>query len=187
MTVWPHDWRERTMRAAGIPKTQAALDILAAWRRSTPVEPWTNNPLGMPAHGSNAPRALGTPYAFFFTIGDFTAAFKRTMKSSHGMPLLHLLISADDLPATWRAIHALKWPANDTETDYPSVLLDMIERKYRDQIQTAPKAQRKSSGTQLISPDVHTMMRQQGYALHNAAKTFTNAGDAISFLTRRLG
>lgn len=187
MPGWPDDWRQRVLRAAGIPVTQWALDVLSAWRKSTPTEPWTNNPLGYPFTGSKANRALNTPYAAFATIGNFADAMKRLLKSNRGTPLLHVLISADSLASAWREIHALKWPANLTETDYPSVLLDMVEETYRTKIQTTTKAQRRGTGSTMAAPAVHEATRAQGMALHHAATAFKDGREAIQFVIRRLG
>lgn len=187
MAGWPDDWRQRVLRASGIPVSQFALDILSAWRKSTPMEPWTNNPLGYPYTGSKANSALNTPYAAFVTIGNFADAMKRLLKSNRGTALLHELISANSLASTWREIHALKWPASLTETDYPSVLLDMVEEQYRTKLQTTPKAERRGTGSTMASPAAHEATRNQGLALHHAATAFADGKTAISYIMRRLG
>lgn|SRR5487761_129025 len=187
MAGWTQAWRERVLRAGGVPVTQYALDVLSAWRRSTPTEPWTNNPLGHPARGSGAPEALDTPYAMFPTINDFTAAMKRLLKSPAGKQLLHTLITSDSYATAWREIHALKWPANLTESDYPAVLLDMVEQTYRDKLSRTSKEKRKTAGTQQASPDVHMAVRQQGYALHDAMTSFGDGRKAIAHIVRSLG
>lgn len=186
MPAWPDDWRQRVLRASGVPVTQWALDVLAAWRRSTPVESWTNNPLGVPYHGSKANRALSTPYASFVTIGDFANAMKRLLKSNRGTALLHELISANNVAAAWREIHALKWPGNLTETDYPSAVLDMVEASYREKIQTSTKAQRRGTGSTMAAPALHEATRAQGLALHHAATAFSDGKQAIGYVMRRL-
>jgi hypothetical protein len=186
MAGWPEGWRERVLRQTGVPKTQFALDVLSAWRQSTPTEPWTNNPLGMPARGSNVPRALDTQYGAFVTINAFADAFKHAMKLPQNQNLVHVLIAADSLTAAWREIHGLGWPANATETDYPAVLLDMVEQAFRDKINAVAKRERKTAGTQLASPAQHADIRSQGYALHHAAKHFADGKKAIDFIVRRL-
>lgn len=187
MATWPDSWRENALRASGVPVTQFALDVLSAWRQSTPTEPWTNNPLGMAAKDTGKPRALNTPYAVFTSIGDFTTAFKRFMKSGNGTALLHQLISANSLASTWREIHALKWPANATETDYPAVLLDRMEEAYRSKLATKAASERKSAGTQQAPQVVKDAAKLQGMALHHAAKSFADGRQAIGYLVRRLG
>lgn len=185
MTAWPTGWREATLRASGIPVSQFALDVLSAWQQSTPTEAWTSNPLGMPARETGMPRALNTPYAVFTGMGAFIDTFKRFIKTKRGAGLLHTLISASRLSDAWREIHGLSWPANDTETDYPTVLLDMVEQTYRTKLMTKPAADRKSVGTALASPQVHEAVRLQGYALHDAAKHFNSGHEAIAAIIRR--
>lgn len=186
MAGWPDQWRERVLRASGIPVTQFALDALTAWQRSTPTEPWTNNPLGYPAQGGNPPSALGTPYGMFVTINQFVQAVKGVLKSRQGEQLQHELISAHSLSAVWREIHGLNWPANATESDYPSVLLDMVEESYRQTVRRKTGGKRRSAGTQLANHDVHEAVRAQAEALTHAVSHFTTGSAAIRSIVRRL-
>lgn len=187
MNKWPQDWREQILVASDIPVTPFALEVLAAWRKSTPCEPWTNNPLGIPAQGFGMPRALDTPYAVFPLYSAFVKAITSHLSSNKGKGLASALISADSKPAAWREIHAQQWPANQTESDYPAVLMDEITSAYTDSVQRASDRKRTSAGTQLASPQAHEAVKQQGMALHHAATTFSDASRAIAHIMRRLG
>jgi len=187
MIGWPSGWREATLRAAGIPVSQFALDVLAAWQRSTPVVPATYNPLGMPAKGTSNVNYLKTPYALFSGVGSFTKAFATFASSNKGAELLHALTAAESLSDVYRAIHALGWPANKTETDYPSALLDMLEANYRAKLATRTVATRTTSGIVQAPPSVHAAVRQQAAVLHHAATQFSDASKAIRHIVRGLG
>lgn len=183
---WPDGWRESTLRASGIPVTDWTLDVLSAWRKSTPVIPQTHNPLGMPARGTGHPAYLNTPYAAFSSPEAFRAAFKRFTASDAGRELYGALVNADSLSDAWRAIHGLPWPAKTTETDYPSALLDMLEDQYRAKLASRTKARRKTTGIVQASPDIHLAVRLQSRALHHAASTYSDAAQAIESIVRGL-
>lgn len=136
MFQWPTNWREEALRAAGVPVTQHALDVLSAWFKATPTQAWTNNPLGLPAQGNNAPTALSTPYAAFPTYEHFRQAFKTLAHNTPGKILIHVLLDEGNYAGAWRAINALNLPATKSEPDYPAPLLDMVEAKYRNKLQT---------------------------------------------------
>lgn len=186
MTTWPQSWRELTLKNSRIPISQFALDVMSAWRKSTPLIPQTYNPLGMPARGSRYPAYLGTPYAMFPSITAFSNTFQRFITSNAGQELLHVLVSADSLTDAYRAIHALGWPATKTETDYPSALLDMVEQTYRDKLATRTVAKRRTTGVVQAPPDVHTAVKQQAASLHHAASHFTDARQAIGYIVKGL-
>lgn len=175
------------MRAAGIPVSQFALDVLSAWQKSTPVVPATYNPLGMPARGTSNVQYLGTAYALFSGIGAFTKAMATFLASNKGADVRHALELSESLSDAYRAIHALGWPATKTETDYPSALLDMVEAQYRAKLATRTAANRKTTGTVQAPPAVHAAVRQQAAVLHHAATQFSDAAKAISYTVRGLG
>lgn len=187
MIGWVSGWREATLRAAGIPVSQFALDVLTAWNRSTPVVPATYNPLGMPAKGTSNVSYLTTPYALFSGIGAFTTAMSKFLSTSKGAELAHALNAAESLSDAYRAIHALGWPATKTETDYPSALLDMLEEQYRAKMATRTPANRKTSGAVSAPPQVHAAVRQQARVLHTAATQFSDAAKAIGYIAKGLG
>lgn len=184
MSSWPDGWREHTLRASGIPVSQFALDMLSAWQRSTPVIPQTYNPVGMPAKGTSNVAYLSTPYALFNGIQDFATYFKRFLSTSQGSELLHVLIAGDSPSDMWRAVHALKWPGNKTETDYPSVILDMMEESYRKKVQSRTANRRTTTGIVQAPPETHHAMRQNALMLHHAASNISDTSAAIRYLLR---
>jgi hypothetical protein len=175
------------LRAAGLPISQFALDVLAAWNKSTPVVPATYNPLGMPSKGTSNVSYLNTPYALFTGVGAFIKAMAAFLSTSKGAELRHVLDAGESLSDAYRAIHALGWPATKTETDYPSVLLDMLEAQYRAKLATRTVANRKTTGIVQAPPQVHAAVKQQAMMLHHAATQFNDAGKAISYVVRGLG
>lgn len=187
MIGWVSGWREATLRAAGITVSQFALDVLSAWQKSTPVVPATFNPLGMPAKGTSNVKYLGTLYALFPGIGAFTRAMATFLATPKGAELRHALEAAESFSDAYRAIHALGWPANKTETDYPVALLDMLEASYRAKLATRTVANRKTSGIVQAPPAVHAAVRQQAAILHTAATQFSDAAKAVSYTVRGLG
>lgn len=126
MADWPSGWREAALRASGIHVTQFALDMLSAWQESTPLQPWTDNPLGFPAGFRSSAPVRNTKYAMFGSLDDFVAAFADLMSRAQGRAVRDALSTQDKASVMWRAVHGLSWPANDTETDYPSAILDRI-------------------------------------------------------------
>lgn len=150
MNVWPIDWQQRTLAAAGIPDTPDTYMVLSAWQQSTPLPPLSNNPLGMPAGSSGAKPYLGTQYAIFPSFGLFTKAFAAFIETFQGSGLAQAMQSDSPYSSTWRIVHALKWPGTRTETDYPASLLDLTTLAYRQSVKATPGPMRKTSG--LVTP-----------------------------------
>lgn len=186
MTQWPDGWREALLEAAGIPETQFALDVLNYWEQATPTPRWTNNPLGMPSFGTGAPKAFNTAYAAFPTQDAMRKAFSIQVHSGPGKPLLSALATQDKLTVAWRAIHGLKWPANNTETDYPATILDALDAATRAKMKASPKSARKTVGTSEAGPDVHAMIRAQNQALYHAVNNIGDASKAINYVVKRM-
>lgn len=179
---WPSAWREVTLRNLGLNISPRALTALSAWQLSTPVQPWTNNPLGMPAFGNGAPRALNTAYASFPTMDAFYKALVIALSHREGIAVKEHLANADDYGALWRSINALKWPANDTETDHPSRMLDLLELGYRESLQSVPPNKRRTAG--IAQPKY-----SPGTVLHAAAselRQVTAAMEAQKKTTKRV-
>lgn len=184
MSTWPTGWREELLRTSGIPKTQFALDVLNAWQLSTPTEPWTNNPLGIPSQGSGHPKALETRYAAFPTMQAFRDTFKRLVRTSRGRNVLDALLSAQSYSDAWREIHALDWPSNATESEYPIRLMDMVSAAYASKMQHKTRDIPTTTGATHAPPDVHDAMRRQSHLLHHAANTLDNTSEAIRFIMK---
>jgi hypothetical protein len=120
---------------------------LKAWSDSTPILPYTNNPLGMPAVKGRTLELMRTGYAMFVTMGDFRFAFAEFVKSPAGHAVHDALALDEKYSVLWRAVHALAWPAAGTETDWPSAVLDLTSESYRQQAQSvASPDERKTSG-----------------------------------------
>jgi len=166
MSDWPTSWREALLRQCGIPVTRFALDVLSAWRKSTPLEPWTNNPLGMPVAGTRAPNVLGSGYAAFPGMDAFRSAFALFLVSPAGRPVFDALATQDKPSVAWRAAHALPWPAVKTETNWPAVILDLIPTASR------PLPDEDTSGTARTSGTIGVSgkSRSQGSAQVNASQ-----------------
>lgn len=144
---WPDGWTTATLEAAGLPVTDFTRKAMSAWAASTPMLAYTNNPLGMPAVKGKTLELLRTGYAMFATPDMFRQAFAEFI-GSHGGQAVHQAMSLDEkFSEVWRAVHALPWPANKTETDWPSAVLDLTSESYRRQVQTvSDPADRKTSG-----------------------------------------
>lgn len=186
MSAWPAGWREHALRAAEIPITQFALDVLHLWERATPTDRWTNNPLGIPSHGFSAPRALKSPYAAFPTMQVFYKAFSTASHAGNGKPLFTMLSTQDKHSEAWRVVHSLKWPANDTETDYPSTLLDRLTDDVIAKMKVSKPSERKTVGITTDTASQHKMVHAQSQALHHAVSHITSASEAIAHIVRRL-
>lgn len=184
MASWPTGWQRATLRASGIPVTQFALDVLSAWQQSTPTELWTSNPLGMPVSAIAPMRAMNTPYAAFVTMQDFRDAFKRWSKTSLGHNVLDALISAQSYSDAWREIHALKWPANRTESEYPVKLMDKVSAAYTDKVTARARKPPTTTGQTHASPDVHLTMNKQAALLHRAATYLDGASAGIAHIMK---
>lgn len=147
MPSFPPNWIARTLEASGVPATSQSIAVLRAWRKSTPLPPLSNNPLGMPVHSSGAPAYLNTGYAIFPSMTAFYAAFVAWSKSAAGKKVLASLNDSDGYGAAWRAISVLPWPASKTETDYPAHVLDLASESYRESVNASPASDRRTSGT----------------------------------------
>lgn len=145
---WPDGWAVATLKDADLPVTDFTRRALYAWNASTPIPVYTNNPLGMPAIRDKTAEMLHTGYAMFPSMGDFRKAFAAFVASPPGLPLHSALALNEQFSKVWRAVHALKWPANRTETDWPASLLDLTSQAYRDKAASAASPQdRKTTGT----------------------------------------
>lgn len=182
MTNWPSSWRENTLRMSDIPISDFALNVLHLWEQSTPTDRWTNNPLGVPAEGYAAPRALGSPYAAFPSMNAFFKAFTTAAHAGNGKPLYTMLGTSENHAEAWRVIHSLNWPANLTETDHPVKVLDKTDEGVRERIQSTKPGERKTVGVEPASVSHRTAIRAQMDALHQTATQHTNTSLAIKFI-----
>lgn len=151
MNEWPSNWAGYLAEETGSANTEFTARMFLLWQESTPLEPWTNNPFGMPRTAKGAHQALSTEYGAFMSMADFRASFLGFLASEPGRRLRDALLLQDRLPPVWRAITDLHWPASLTETDYPSAILDATTDDYRAKVKAAQVDRRKTAGS--IGPD----------------------------------
>lgn len=187
MASWPSTWMTSALEAAGVPVTPAALAVLKAWKDSTPIPPYSNNPVGMPYGSSGAIRYLSTGYGMFVTIGNFYSAFAAFMRTDAGKRIAADMAMEVPYAAAWRDISRLKWPGTDTETDYPSALLDLTSEAYQKSVHATPAADRKTSGQVIARGDASRTVLQQQRSVSEAVNTITGVENQVRFLLRRHG
>lgn len=185
MASWPTNWKTRTLTALGVTATPEALKIISAWQKSTPLDPWTNNPLGMPAKLGKTASVPGTQYAMFRSISDFYKVLSSFSKTPHGRSVVSELTGNAQPGPAWRAIAALDWPAAATETDWPAAVLDLAGEAYAASVDATPRARRRSAGKPRAAPAVHEAMRQQAHSIVQASAAFSDAKTAVRHLIGR--
>jgi hypothetical protein len=185
MASWPTNWKHRALEAAGIPATGKAMRVLSAWARSTPTDPWTNNPLGLPAVPFRTASVPGTEYGAFRSATYFYAAFQKWSQTTAGKAVVAELLSDAGHGPVWRAIASAGLPGSKTETDYPAGVLDLAEEAYRAAAGVTGWAERKTSGKSKAAPDVHEAMKAQARSVTGAVAAFNDSRTAVRFLLRR--
>lgn len=184
---WPDRWMNTSLERAGIPVTTETLTIMRAWKTSTPLPPYTNNPIGFPAGTLGAKSLLTTRYALFLTMDTFYAALAALVRQHPGRMLVQAMTSDNPYPATWRVIHGFKWPGSDTETDYPSALLDLTTQAYRDSVGASSAGARRTSGVIGASTPITSPVIDQARSLADVASTVNGATEQVRELLRRHG
>lgn len=179
MYKWPDGWKEAVLADLGVEKTPFLMAVLQAWQQSTPLDPYTNNPLGMPFKPGVNSRLLNTGYGMFASMPDFRRAFVLFVNGGDGYALHQALLNNDSYAPAYRAIHGLGWPANATETDYPSAVLDLVSESTRTRLQTTDPADRTTSGTVGYSAAQQGGIAQLGNALQRAATAALGAANAL--------
>lgn len=184
---WPDGWITATLKDADIPVNDFTISASSAWQRSTPMLPYTNNPFGLPAVRGKTLELMRTGYAMYPTMGDFRTAFAALIASPAGQALHDALVLDETYSSVWRAVRGLGLPANATETDYPSAVLDMTSQSYRDSVETVSNpADRKTSGTygsQTAFGDVSGLAARSSA---QTAMTLQNATSAVQSIPGRL-
>lgn len=185
MAGWPSNWITRTLESADIPNGEETRAIMRAWQKSTPLPPYTNNPLGMPASFGGKVRYMDTGYAMFQSMSDFYATFARFIETYAGNGVREAMTSHRPYSATWRAVSQLAWPGSVTETDYPSALLDLTSASYRERVGATPKDQRKTSGT--VGRDVANGARvlAETRSMVQAQNTIKNTAKLVNLMIRK--
>lgn len=185
MASWPSNWKAQALAALGVAVTPDALEVMAAWQKSTPLDSWTNNPLGMPAKLGKTASVPGTRYAMFGSITDFYTALSAFAKTPHGRSVVSALTGNAAPGPAWRAIAATQWPAGATETDWPSAVLDLAGEAYAASVSATPRAARRTAGKPRAGPAVHEAMRQQAQSIVQASAAFNDAKTAVRHLIGR--
>lgn len=185
MPSWPNTWANQALTQAGVPITIGSHNVMLAWKRSTPLQPYTNNPIGMPAGSSGAPMLLRTGYALFPSMAAFYAAFASFMTSYQGKRLGLDMIDGEPYPASWRDISNLGWPGSKTETDYPSALLDLTTEAYRASVGAVPKADRKTSGQVQPRTEAASTVLANARSVASAVRAITDATTRNTYLLRK--
>lgn len=180
MTDWDDGWQIQALKDAGISVTDFAVQVLTLWAAATPTVRWTNNPLGMPAAGFSSQRMGNTAYAAFPTMPAFGAAFKIEVHSKSGKPLFTALAAQDKLSVVWRTVHALGWPANSTETDYPSTILDAVTDASTAAMKASKPGARKTVGLADTRSNVHAVIQTHGQLFYQSAANINSAGRALN-------
>lgn len=184
MNSWPSTWIGHVLDAAGIESTGGTRAIMRAWKDSTPLPPYTNNPIGMPAGSSGAPALMNTGYALFATVDLFYSAFATFVKSYQGKVLVKAMTGDNPYPETWRVISTLRWPGSLTETDYPAVLLDMTADSYRESVAASTPGNRKTSGVVGQEPPNKSYVLENARNLAQAGKSINDATELMRHLIR---
>lgn len=184
MPPLPQLWKTLALQAARIEVTGEAVAIMGAWSRSTPVPPYINNPIGMPAGTSGAPALLSTGYGMFATPDAFYTAFAKFMATYQGKSIARAMSSDNPYAETWRLISALGWPASRTETDYPAQLLDMTADSYRASVGASNASARKTSGIVGAPAPNKSAVIENARNLANAAAAVSGATDMVRHLLR---
>jgi len=187
MNGWPTRWRQQVLEDLGIEVTQHGLDVLNAWRKSTPLEPYSNNPLGLDARKASVPSVANTNYAQFRSMSHFRSEMVKLGQTSSGRKVKAALTEGATFSEAWRAIRSLNTPGKHLEDDYPTHVLEMAAKKYEENAPRKVAGRKKTTGTVGKNPTPHEGARMQAAALHHAAKNFTDHTKAITYIVKRLG
>jgi hypothetical protein len=182
---WPSNWISRALDSAGIDATVEASRVMNAWRRSTPLPPLSNNPIGMPKGTIGAPSYMGTRYAIFPSMQAFYAAFKSFIDSAVGDVMRRELTADTPYAGSWRVISSLGWPGSDTETDYPSAVLDLSSASYRRSIGAAEPSMRQTSGLVGVSLARGKSAASQDARVNRAISTIRASSNATDSAIRK--
>lgn len=179
MGDWPDGWREALIRDMGMERDDFLMLAFQKWQQSTPLQGYTNNPLGMPYKTGRYPQLLDSGYALFPTMRAFRAAFVEFLSTPEATRLVAALSVGQRWAPLYGAIHNLGWPASRTETDYPSAVLDMITGPVRGRLQSTATTDRKTSGIVGYTPASPSKSGMMGDAIRQSASTLMNAANAI--------
>lgn len=184
MSGWVSTWHMSLLRAAGMERTPYAKTALIKWQKSTPTEPWTHNPLGIPSKGYSNQAVPGTPYALFNKWADFNDAFVKAVARPEAADIRSYLSSGESPAKLWRAINSLGWPAATTEDNWPRELYTAIGDPFRAKLNLPERQTNRSSGTHDgTATDSHAVLQHQR-AMITAVQTKQDLASAIAFIIK---
>ena len=181
--AWASTWARSCLAGSGVPVNEYTLKAMALWNKSTPTEPWSMNPIGIPSKGFTRRSVPHTPYALFLKYADFSTAFSKALSSEQGLSVKAQLMSGDSIAKLWRAIRELNWPGVDTESDYPAELHTWIGDQYRDKLNIPTTSPRTSSGTRSRPQVTNHEVMQTHHRMVTAAQAKLDLTEAIRFIT----
>lgn len=181
---WPSTWRKSVLLTLEIEPTAFAHKALALWQKSTPLEPWTRNPLGVPAVGSPRRTVTGTKYAIFPSYAEFNRALATALGGDGGMAVKAYLSDDGSISKLWRAIADLKWPASETESDYPAEIQNWMGETVSYRAGTGDKRGKRSSGTTGGLSSSEQRVMQAHRAMVTATQAKLDLASAINFIVR---
>jgi hypothetical protein len=179
MAVWASTWPLSALRAAGIEPTPYARRTLALWNKSTPTEPWTRNPIGIPAKGYGVRKVPNTEYALFLSQQEFNDAFVKAMSGEAGGRIPGLIQSGESPAKLWRAVNGLPWPAAKTEGEWPYLLYVEIGEEYRKKLGVKDPQPSRSSGSHGYNPMANMTMHQHMARMGEAISAKLDLASAI--------
>lgn len=182
MSKWASTWDRSALQAAGIEVTAFAKKAMALWNKSTPTEPWSHNPIGIPAGKYGKRKIPGTKYALYLTDADFNAAFSVAIRSERDGAILALLSSGDSVAKLWREINSLDWPAAATENDWPREIREWVGDDYSSKLNMPAKTPHRSTGSTGMSTTSHQAVINSTKAMITAAQTKRDLASAIKFI-----
>lgn len=180
--AWPTTWRKSALQAADIEPSPFALKALSLWQKSTPTQPWTGNPLGLPQQGYSSRVVPHTQYALFLKYSQFYEAFARAISTERSGIIKVLLQSGDSVAKLWREIHDMGWPATGTENDYPREIHYWIGDEFRAKLNIQPKTVYRTSGATAQSHINNHLIMQAHRAMITAVQAKLDLASAIQFI-----
>lgn len=187
MASYPSNWISMALGALQAPVTGDTIAVMRAWSKSTPLASSANNPLGMPAGSSGAPKFLNTGYAIFPSMSSFYVALHAFARTAKGMNLTNALSQDVSAPPVWRVVSGMDWPGSATEDDYPYAVLELTSAAYRESVGTSSATPRKTSGVVGARPETTTTILNQARSLHSTTQTIADASARSMELLRRHG
>lgn len=177
-------WSRSALLAAGIEPTPYALKALTLWQKSTPLEAWTKNPIGLPAKGYSKRKIPGTDYALFLRTPDFNNAFVKALDGERDGQIRILLGEGSSTAKLWRAINSLQWPANTTENEWPREIYTWIGDEYRAKLGMKDPGPHKSSGSPGTINASQQMVINHTHAMVTAVQAKLDFARAVQFIVK---